>query len=101
MTLNSFLLTSALALHVTATSLPVIKLGMVYDPTGPFQNAYLAYTFYAYKMNLQGGLVVGMAGNQTTYQIKIIGHSTVNATDPYWVTSGSRKFHRTIARMIE
>ena len=68
----------------------VLKLGFVYDPYGPFSNALLGYDFYAHKINSAGGLAVGMNG--TTYQIKIVKHSNNNRTDPFWRTSGSRKY---------
>ena len=68
-----------------------IKLGLVYDPSGPFANAFLGYKFYADKINSMGGLVVGQPNSSTTYQIKIIEHSNSDITDPYWKTSGSRK----------
>lgn len=68
----------------------VLKLGFVYDPYGPFSNALLGYDFYAHKINSAGGLAVGMNG--TTYQIKIVKHSNNNRTDPFWQTSGSRKY---------
>lgn len=67
-----------------------MKLGFVYDPYGPFSNALLGYDFYAHKINSAGGLAVGLNG--TTYQIKIVKHSNNNRTDPFWQTSGSRKF---------
>ena len=70
----------------------VIKLGIVYDPSGPFANAFLGYNYYAYKINSMGGLVVGRGGNATTYKIEIIGHSNSNTSDPYWLASGSREF---------
>jgi hypothetical protein len=68
----------------------VLKLGFVYDPYGPFSNALLGYDFYAHKINSAGGLAVGING--TTYQIKIVKHSNNNRTDPFWQTSGSRKY---------
>ena len=71
----------------------LLKLGIVYDATGAFQNAWLGYTFYANKMNTAGGLLVGMPGNQTMYTIQIVGHSDSNITDPYWITSGSSKLN--------
>ena len=79
----------------TSQTLPTpqrfVKFGIVYDDTGPFKNAWLGYNFYANKMNSAGGLLVGMPGNQTQYMIQIIGHSDSNASDPFWVTSGSSK----------
>ena len=70
----------------------VIKLGFIYDPSGPFSNALLGYKFYAHKINSGGGLAVG--SNGTTYQIQIVQHSNSNRTDPFWLTSGSRKFSK-------
>lgn len=70
----------------------VLKLGIVYDPSGPFANAFLGYNYYAYKINSMGGLVVGTGGNATTYKIQIVGHSNSNISDPYWLASGSREF---------
>ena len=76
-----------------------LKLGFVYDPSGPFANAFLGYKFYANKINSMGGLVVGQPNSSTTYQIKIVEHSNSDITDPYWQTSGSRKLHIEIAKL--
>jgi hypothetical protein len=70
----------------------VLKLGIVYDPSGPFANAFLGYNYYAYKINSMGGLVVGTGGNATAYKVQIVGHSNSNISDPYWLSSGSREF---------
>lgn len=81
---------SIILCFVTTSGQNVIKLGFVYDPSGPFSNALLGYNFYAHKINSAGGLAVGLNG--TTYQIEIVKHSNNNRTDPYWLASGSRKF---------
>lgn len=86
-----FLLLVAFITRLMSIPQRLLKLGIVYDDTGAFQNAWLGYTFYANKMNTAGGLLVGMPGNQTNYTIQIVGHSNSNITDPYWITSGSSK----------
>lgn len=70
----------------------VLKLGIVYDPNSAFSNAFLGYNYYARKINNNGGLVVGTGRNSTTYKVEIIGHSNSDKDDPYWLSSGSRKF---------
>ena len=71
----------------------VIKLGMVYDPTGVYINAYRGYQFYIHKINSLGGLSVGSSklGRPTNYTFTLIAHSIVNTTDPYWAQTS--KFH--------
>jgi hypothetical protein len=70
----------------------IIKLGLVYDSSTSFINAYNGYHFYAHMVNTTGGLMVGKQGNHTSYMIKIISHDINNPYDPYWTSSGSGKY---------
>ena len=85
----TFLLACAIIFRVADAANRVIKLGIIYDASNSFLNAYLGTKFYAYMINKSGGLVVGMPGNETTYDIAVIGHSDSNISDPYWISSGS------------
>ena len=77
--------------QIFAATNRVIKLGMVYDPTGVYINAYRGYQFYIHKINSKGGLSVGSPGHVTNYTFTLIAHSIVNITDPYWEQTS--KFH--------
>lgn len=83
LTINIFLQKNNLILATTNNN-QVITLGLAYDPSGVYINAYRGYQFYIQKINSMGGISLGLPGHKTNYTFELIAHSIINTTDPYW-----------------